>query len=383
MKILLVSTTPTHPVNAGNSYWALSQAEYLKKQGHDVYFLYVKMDSARHYENGIDEELCTYWGKRLFVYEQGLIGRIVFTIKCKSREIFFHGKYKCDTLYPRGLGEFVRKLHKQYQFDACIINYYWLTKLFDEVKFPKTAINTHDCFSFKSMHGGKNAWMDTTPNEEAKGLQRCDYIFALQDDEATFFSKLAPLSKVLQVYCFFQFHETPICDTHNLLYISSANPYNVNGLQWFLNDVLPVIKNAVPDIKLIVGGSICKVLTDIHDENVELVGYVDDLQEFFSQGDVVINPCFEGTGLKIKTFEGVSWGKVVMAHPHSAEGIFKKEEAPIYVSNVPGQWKDHLVEVFNNSSLRKSIKERDRQYIAQMNQFIAQEYASFLSTGNS
>ena len=188
MKILLVSTTPTHPVNAGNSYWALSQAEYLKKQGHDVYFLYVKMDSARHYENGIDEELCTYWGKRLFVYEQGLIGRIVFTIKCKSREIFFHGKYKCDTLYPRGLGEFVRKLHKQYQFDACIINYYWLTKLFDEVKFPKTAINTHDCFSFKSMHGGKNAWMDTTPNEEAKGLQRCDYIFALQDDEATFFS---------------------------------------------------------------------------------------------------------------------------------------------------------------------------------------------------
>lgn len=383
MNILLVSTIPTHPVNAGNNHWTLSQVEYLKRQGHDVFFLYVKMESVKHHEKGDNDELRTYWGERLFVYEQGLIGRIIFTIKCKAREHLLHGKYKCDTLYPEGLGKFARKLQKEYQFDACIVNYYWLTKLFEEVKFPRTAINTHDCFSFKSILGGKNAWMDTTPNEEAKGLQRCNYIFALQDDEATFFRRLAPLSKVLRVYCFFQFHETPLSNTHNLLYLSSANPYNINGLRWFLNDVLPEIKKAIHDIKLIVGGSICKALKDIHDESAELVGYVDNLNEFFALGDVVINPCFEGTGLKIKTFEGVSWGKVVMTHPHSAEGIFKKEEAPIYVSNVPREWKDYLLEVFYNSSLRKSIKERDRQYITKMNKFIAQEYDSFLSPKTS
>lgn len=380
MKILLVSTIPTHPVNAGNSHWTLSQVEFLKSLGHEVYFLYVKMESLRHPLNDTHNELYAYWGEHLYVYDKGVMGRIWYTAICKIRQWFFNGKYKCDTLYPNGLSAYVRKLHKKFQFDTCIVNYYWLTRLFKDVRFSRTAINTHDCFSFKSILGGKNAWMDTNPNEEAKGLQRCDYIFALQDDEATFFSKLAPLSKVLRVYCFFQFHETPLSNTHNLLYLSSANPYNINGLEWFLKHVFPLIKKTFPDIKLIIGGSICRALKNVKDESVEFAGYVNELKEFFSQGDIVINPCFEGTGLKIKTFEGVAWGKVVMAHPHSTHGIFKKEEAPIFASQEPGEWRNYLLKVFNHPDLRKNIKQRDKQYIKDMNEHISHEYSIFLTS---
>lgn len=380
MKILLVSTIPTHPVNAGNSHWTLSQVEYLKNCGHEVFFLYVKMESIKHFQKSINSELTGYWNEHLFIYDRGYLGRIRYTTICKIRERLFNGKYKCDTLYPKGLSRYVNKLNKKLQFDACIVNYYWLTKLFQDVKFPKTAINTHDCFSYKSILGGKNAWMDTTPTEEAKGLQRCGYIFALQDDEATFFSKLSPLSKVLRVYCFFQFQDSLLSDTHNLLYLSSANHYNINGLRWFLREVFPLIRVAVPDSKLIIGGSICKALKDLKEENIELVGYVDNLNDFFGLGDVVINPCFEGTGLKIKTFEGVAWGKVVMAHPHSTNGIFKKNEAPIFASIDPKAWRDYLLNVFNHPDLCKEIKQRDKWYIEDMNKYISREYSIFLSS---
>lgn len=381
MKILLVSTIPTHPVNAGNSHWTLSQVEFLKSLGHEVYFLYVKMESLRHPLNDTHNELYAYWGEHLYVYDKGVMGRIWYTAICKIRQWFFNGKYKCDTLYPNGLSAYVRKLHKKFQFDTCIVNYYWLTRLFKDVRFSRTAINTHDCFSFKSILGGKNAWMDTNPNEEAKGLQRCDYIFALQDDEATFFSKLSPLSKTLRVYCFFQFHDMPVIGNHNLLYLSSANPYNIHGLRWFLDEIFPMMKKAIPDLRLIVGGSICKALHDQEaNKDLELVGYVDDLRGFFKNGDVVINPCYEGTGLKIKTFEGVAWGKVVMAHPHSTHGIFRKDASPIFSSEDPMKWRDFLKNIFSHSRAIEEIKQKDKQYIEEMNEFIKCEYESFFSS---
>lgn len=41
MRILIISKCPTHPTDAGNRWWILSQAEMFMSLGHDVYFLYV------------------------------------------------------------------------------------------------------------------------------------------------------------------------------------------------------------------------------------------------------------------------------------------------------------------------------------------------------
>lgn len=41
MKILIVSKCPTHPTDAGNRWWILSQAEMFMSLGHEVHFLYV------------------------------------------------------------------------------------------------------------------------------------------------------------------------------------------------------------------------------------------------------------------------------------------------------------------------------------------------------
>lgn len=74
-----------------------------------------------------------------------------------------------------------------------------------------------------------------------------------------------------------------------------------------------------------VGGSICKMLSGLSDiDGVKVLGYIDSPANFYAQGDVAINPVYQGTGLKIKTFESISFDKVVMVHPHSMAGIFKK-----------------------------------------------------------
>lgn len=48
MKILIVSKCPTHPTDAGNRWWILSQAEMFIALGHEVHFLYINEPGLRN-----------------------------------------------------------------------------------------------------------------------------------------------------------------------------------------------------------------------------------------------------------------------------------------------------------------------------------------------
>lgn len=97
-----------------------------------------------------------------------------------------------------GFTHYVSELQDKMNFDCCIANYYNMTKFFEKIHFPLTGITTHDYFSYKNLLiGEKKTWMATTPDEEAKGLQRSKNIFALNSEEAIFFSKLAPKVKFI------------------------------------------------------------------------------------------------------------------------------------------------------------------------------------------
>ena len=118
-----------------------------------------------------------------------------------------------------------------------------------------------------------------------------------------------------------------------LLYTSQLN---VNGLTWFVDNVFPLILRDYPDCRLKVGGSLCKAIQNSFSHpNIDLIGFVDNAADLYELGDIAINPVYQGTGLKIKTFESIAYNKITMVHPHSMNGIFDKGNAPLFASDKP------------------------------------------------
>lgn len=383
-KILIVSKCPTHPVIAGNCKFIFNQVELLKRMGNDVYFLFVQEKAFRKKNRGADntiEEMEKYWGDHLIVFTINVINKLWINFLLKYRTRFNNGYMKCDDEYPWGFTHYVSDLQRKMNFDCCITNYYNMTKFFEKVHFPLTGITTHDYFSYKNLLiGEKKTWMATTPDEEAKGLQRSKNIFALNSEEAIFFSKLAPKSKVYNVYSTFDNIETPIVGNHSILYLSSGGTLNLHGFYWFKDQIFQLIIDRYPDVKLIVGGSICKFIKET--EHIKLYGYVENPESFFSLGDIAINPCYEGTGLKIKTFESISYGKITMTHPHSKIGIFEIEKTPLFSSLVPDDWINFLDTVWSNGNFVKKYKSKDKLYIERMNSYVYKQYTEFLGLNN-
>lgn len=374
MKILIASTFPTHPTNAGNRAWILGQAETLKESGHEVYFLFVLHESFHSVSEESISETKRYWGDHYIEYHLSRFD----TLRIKLLALFarlHHGYIGCDDKYPLGLSAFVKHINEEKHFDLCIVNYFFLTKLFKDVSFPKTAVSTHDCFSYRDVRTHDYGTMSLTANEEARAMQRCNYIFALQDEECAYFQHLAPNSMVLNVYGRFVYHPTPIMNNHVLVMLASGINYNVESIVWFIEKVLPLLREKFDDAMLVIGGSACKKLQNYTNHHgIELLGFVKEPIDLYMMGDISINPVSRGTGLKIKTFESIAYDKVTIVHPHSMAGIFNPDQAPLKVARNPEEWVSCIAEIWGNDSKVTEIKASNRLYLKKMRECVNLRY---------
>lgn len=380
-KILIVSKCPTHPTDAGNRQWILAQAETLKRMECDVHFLYIEerglKTSKEQYDRDLNETEA-YWGDKFHLLKVTRLQKALFNLNMRNRKLFCHWHYHVDDNYPWGLGKMVNALDNKYHFDICIINYYYLSKLFTQINIPKKAIATHDLIAYKDIKIGEPT-LCITADTEAKAMQRCPHIFALQTVEADYFQMLSPKSKVYNFFGKFDYTPQPVAGNHKIVFLSGGNGFNQNGIRWFLKEVFPAIRNRFEDAQLLIGGSICKAMPELKAyEGVEVQGYVDDPAAFYAQADVCINPCYQGTGLKIKTFEAISYDKVTMVHPHSMEGIYDKDRAPLFASDKAEDWVRFLEKIWGCTRAIEDIKKRDKEYLEAMEKFVDSEYKRFL-----
>lgn len=384
MRILIVSDTATHPTNAGNSKLILEYCNLFNRWGHGVHIVYIpshgftqKGQNAGSVER---EAMKTYWGNRYHEYKRSFWENIKNNYHFKYRKVFSNGYCKCDDVYPNGLTSYVNSLNEKYHFDACIVNYIRMSKALEGINIPRKALFTHDYYTYKNLLVGEMVDYACKPNEEAKALQRAPYIFAMQDIEAAFFHCLSPNSKILINYANYTYHEQAYAGNHNLMFLSGNNQFNIKGIKWFIADILPLIYRSYPDTKLIIGGKICSCLNEYKDDShIDLQGLIDDANAFFLQGDVAINPTFLGTGLKIKTFESMAFDKVVIVHPHSSIGIYKKDSAPLFSSDNPSEWLDFICRIWDDRNKVEEIKVQNKNYISEMNDFIEGQYKEFLN----
>lgn len=374
MKILIVSTNKSHPTDAGNRAAIMGQVRILKHLGCDVHFLFVEMSLKKSDTSDME----AYWGNNFHVFNQSTIGKVHRYITDQVRVKFNHGYWKCDDHYASGLDRYVNTLDEQFHFDAIIIQYMRLSKLLPKIKIPRKAIYTHDVFSYKDIRTGGPFYETCNAHEEARALQRCPNIFAIQEEEAIYYKFIAPSSKIYTVYNPYIFHQQPIADTQAILYLASRMEFNVSGILWFLDNVWERVLSSSPDAKMLIGGSVCEQIPRDKYPNVELQGYVDSLDAFYAQGNIVINPVFQGTGMKIKTFESLSYGKTTVVHPHSTHGIFEKATAPIFCCLEPEEWARILEEMLDPIYDHKKIRDADQLYIQEMYNFIENQYKGFL-----
>ena len=380
-RILMISPTPSHPQDAGNRARIYSLLTCLRDLGHEVSFLHVNGP-----QKGDDEAMRQCWGTGFysFAYQRRnrrkQLWRRRLTSLTKPEARYYCG---VDERYDPALDQFLKSINAGQRFDTVIVEYIFQSKALES--FPDNTlklIDTHDIFTDRHKmfleRGEKPAWLSTTAEDEAKALRRADVVIAIQDNERQFFSKMID-KPVVTVGHVVPIHGAERVDVvrGRMLFVASNSLANRDALTFILEDVWPRVRQSVPEAHLALVGSLCDRVSD--QPGLEKLGRVSDLRPAYSSAEVVVNPLHIGTGLKIKTIEGLGHGKPLVTTSVGADGLETGIGEAFLVADKAADFATAVIGLMQNHDQAERLAQAASCYAKEQNQRTLQDLQKVLT----
>ncbi len=122
--------------------------------------------------------------------------------------------------------------------------------------------------------------------------------------------------------------------------------YNADAVDYFLDEIFPLIKVQIPDIKVSFIGNfptpkLKKYAKD--DKNIIVHGFVDDVRPFIEQADVFFAPIRIGSGTKLKILNAMALEKAIITTTIGVEGIIATPGEDLLIADTPRDFVDKTV----------------------------------------
>lgn len=346
MKALVVSPTPFFPPQAGNRRLVKNRLEQLRAAGWRIDFVYVALE-----------------GPVSSPPETGLVDRffvVPFRWPTNRNPVLIDVDWLAQGLQ---LPEEV--LGKRY--DLLLVNYVFCTFAATQADAAVVALETHDRFGNRheilAASSARPSWISATVPAEAKAAARADIVAILREDDRAYYEALSDRPVMLLRHA--EATRVPWPEPAALAatplrfgFVGSSNSVN----QMALHGLLAAMRRAgdrLGALRIHVFGTICNDIAPSYSELCTLHGMVESDTELYASFDVLVNPVFAGTGIKIKTIEALAFGKPVLSGAEGAAGF------PV----VPPQMAlpsadavvDLMIELFANPAQHESLLTEARQ----------------------
>jgi glycosyltransferase involved in cell wall biosynthesis len=102
---------------------------------------------------------------------------------------------------------------------------------------------------------------------------------------------------------------------------SSGHLPNTDGVDWFINEILPAVEKEIPDIKLeIIGRWESEYKKKYQKRNIVFSGFIENLETVFSSSLLIV-PIRIGSGMRLKIIEAVNQGIPFITTTIGVEGL--------------------------------------------------------------
>ena len=135
-------------------------------------------------------------------------------------------------------------------------------------------------------------------------------------------------SHTIAAYAFDDFPEHPdanLANRHDLVFVAGfAHPPNVDAAEWFVREVLPLVRRRRPQIHLdLVGSNPSDEVKALHGDGVTVTGFVTDeeLAARYANARVVVAPLRFGGGMKGKVIEAMRFGVPCVTTSAGVQGL--------------------------------------------------------------
>jgi glycosyltransferase involved in cell wall biosynthesis len=213
-----------------------------------------------------------------------------------------------------------------------------------------------------------------TQREERRSGRRVNLLLATSEHDREIFEQQAMVPRVEVIpngidvaeFCPVDQHRDTWC-APVILFTGLMSYYpNQQGVRWFMDTILPLVRRSVPDAKFIVAGAAPpRWLTARQNAGIEVTGRVADMRSYLSRATVVIAPLLAGGGTRVKILEACAMARPVVSTTLGVEGLSLRHGESILLADDPVDFASHVVRVLTTPSLGNALGENGRRHVCQ------------------
>ncbi len=308
-KVLIYSPVPLFPAIQGTRKRITMLARSLKEKGYELYLVLFGSEWVSADRFDTDETNRQY--KELF--------RETFRLpSLKNHSKYMGINIDIDDAYEEHLGIEVKKIMQDNDINIILLNYIFQSKILELL--PNSTVKIIDTIDKFTDKYKVAKWYSYSAENEAKGISRADIVLSIQDNEKRYFKSLTE-KEVITIGHFT--NKVTLDRSYKKLetigLISSGHQNDLEAVKKFIKKF---IESGIQNLKLKICGMVCDTLHEKYKhEAIEYMFLVDDLKEFYSGIDLCVIPPEDGTGLKIKSIEALSFAVPIVSTQHGFEGI--------------------------------------------------------------
>lgn len=146
---------------------------------------------------------------------------------------------------------------------------------------------------------------------------------------------------------------------HELVFTGSMDWLpNEDAIRFFVEQVLPQIKSAVPSVTLtVVGRNPSPWLTELgrRDSSVVVTGRVEDVRPYMERAAVYVVPIRVGGGTRLKIYEAMAMEKPVVSTTIGAEGLPVHDGREVVIADGAERFASAVVRLLNNADEARAL----------------------------
>ena len=393
MNILQICNKPPFPAVDGGAIAMNNTTQGLLKNGHKVTVLAIT--TPKHpviFENITTEYI-----------ENTNFQTVFIDTSIRLRDAFFNLFTKKSYNIERFISvNFTKQLQKNLtskNFDIVIIEslfvapYIPTIKLLSNAKIVLRAHNVEHKIWERISENTKNPIKKRYINLLAKRLKKyeievfktIDGIAAMTKVDETDFKKLGFKKGIKAIPTGYIKNTKPtdvqLVEENSIFHIASMDWLpNTEGVDWFLNNVWPIISSSQYNPNLYLAGrEMPDSYYNLNIPNVNVVGKVKSAKEFYLSKKIMIVPILSGSGMRIKIIEGMALGKIIISTTIGAEGINCTSGEHLLIADTAKDFANAICKCLDDSDFCDKIGKNAQNLIASeySNDQISREMISF------
>jgi sugar transferase (PEP-CTERM/EpsH1 system associated) len=370
MKILWVKTDFLHPTNRGGQIRTLETIKRLHKR-HEVH--YVAFEDPAHPEGP----------QRAHEYSAQHFQVPHYVPEKKLTSPAFAGQLLAGLLSPlpvavvrwrsHAMRREIEKLESKHGYDAIVCDF-----LFPAPNIPnlsKAILFQHNVeaqiwrrHASHASNAAKRIYFQIQARRmeayEGSVCRRVKRIIAVSKADADLMQQQYKIKGVQAVDTgvdtdFFRPPEQPVEPKADLVFLGSMDWMpNIDGVQWFVRDILPLIHSRRPDTRVaIVGRKPSPEILALAGDRIHVTGTVPDVRPWLWGSKASIVPLRIGGGTRLKIYESMAAHVPVVSTTVGAEGLEVHDGRDIAIADTPVDFARRCTDLLDSEATRQAMSD--------------------------